>query len=203
MRCLAGLCHSFIYVDLSVRREALLEEFDRVGFHGYSRVGQTDVSRQDLGLQGWRPRLRPREGEGRLDMLEKQEAKCRPFAHWSIWKRDSQLDELHGPERFSFLYFGGEACAVLQGLYSRAEATPRVIAIIQPGFLRWMDLADPSAFFARCVRECCSGTPEFHFTYHEKAYWPGYSELVLETNLGYRRLFRYGMQTSEPSSGPE
>ena len=67
---LAGLVHSFIYVDYAVGRERIASRLEgRRGrnFRGYRLIGMRDVSRSELTPTGWHPSviLTPEDGDPR------------------------------------------------------------------------------------------------------------------------------------------
>jgi hypothetical protein len=95
-----------------------------------------------------------------MKRLAEVESRCKPFGHWSVWKRD---ESSAGTELFSFFYMSGEISAIYQGLYCRLCIAPKVIAIIQPGSMggEWENTTSDDSFFKRVVRSNPAGMPEY------------------------------------------
>lgn len=155
-----GCVHSFVYVDYGTSRDAVLRALSSPGFKHYRLLLQRDVARQELVPEGWSPTVRywfdDPGAHGRL--ITAQQA-CEPFGVWSIWRREDERNEMAGPLLFSFLFFGGEALAVYDGLYRRVGVVPKVMALIQPGHAcggNWTNFTDPAGPFWRAVTEHCA-----------------------------------------------
>ena len=64
------------------------------------------------------------------------------FAIWTIYKRDQNLNDAHGPELFSLLYICDDGPTVYHNLYRRNMQSAYCLAIIRPGTgfgLNWTD----------------------------------------------------------------
>lgn len=152
-----GCVHSFVYVDYSTSRDDFLRALSSPGFSPYEPLLHRDVERHELVPGSWAPES-PRwfdnlGFDGRQRLMEAQQ-RCRPFGHWSIWRRKAKRGEHVGPRLFSFLFLGGEALACYEGLYSRNGMTPKVMAMIQPGHAcgdNWTNFYDPNAPLWRAV----------------------------------------------------
>jgi hypothetical protein len=149
---------SFIYCDYATGPEAYRAEEN--SFRGYHVLGSRALSRGDLAPQGWQPVWPPGLHPGQY-MRYKQN--WRPFANWTVYERDADHDETHGPQRFSLIYIGGEGVATYQGLYWTHRIVPAALAIIQPGTgfgLNWTDFRSSDAPLAWTVRNHPVGQPE-------------------------------------------
>ena len=169
--------HSFIYVDYGQPLDQLMDELnsDESGFLGYEILGQRNVSQRELAPNGWQPIELPSENERPTVTA----AMANPFCVWLVFQRAANYDELHGPERFSFVYLSADGAAAYQALFTKI--TPRGIAIIQPGAGfggNYTDYCDPEALFARSVRATGSAMPEFmlnggngYRSYYDRPVW--------------------------------
>ncbi len=166
VKFLAGNVLSFVYADYGVTREAFLRNLngtdEHSGFMGYHAILQREIFREDVVPIGWSPSILPHD-ERDIRRLMEVESRCKPFGHWSVWKRDASTDSSAGPELFSFFYMAGEISAIYQGLYSRLGIAPKVIAIIQPGSMggEWENTPSDESFFKRVVRSSPAGMPEY------------------------------------------
>ena len=52
-----GFVHSFVYVDLWMRRRSFLQEIEAVGFSGYELVTGRDVERDEIVPSNWMPEM--------------------------------------------------------------------------------------------------------------------------------------------------
>ena len=165
---LAGNVYTFVYADYKVRQRELLanlyDDNGGRGIEGYEVVYQQDVVRDVLVPANWRPPIQPVAADGRLDRLHRAHRRSRPFSHWSVWRRLPDYNQKPGPEGFSLLYLGGEACALYQCLYNFNRVAPRVLAIIQPGGHMcdgWTMLDKDDSYFERIVASNPAGLPKF------------------------------------------
>lgn len=179
----AGHLHSFIYVDYSYEKESVIQDIrnDKTGFRGYSPLFMRDISAQDLSPNNVEL-IYPKPGDGNPRGYEARFMK-QPFAIWCVLERNSELTDVHGPARLSFLYICGDGSATYQALYYSNQLTPKVICIIQPGHgfgCNWTDFTDPNKIFARSVLNTPSGLPEYLLYggwgesdfYKHKSCWP-------------------------------
>jgi len=160
---LAGMIHSFVYVDYGIDRDAVMQSLHDAheGFYGYNMIHCRDVSERELVPHGWQPIL-PDGRENEPDRYKEHIKK--PFAVWSIHERDKARGKDYGPERFSFLYICGDGAATYQALYHGNQCVPDVVAIIQPGHgfgCNWTDYTNPDLVFARSVLKNPFGIPGF------------------------------------------
>ena len=185
VRYLAGNVASFIYVDYGRSREELVGALRAPGFRGYELLAVRDVSEDELVPNGWTPSF-PTPEDG--DPWKYQRVMQTPFCLWGILQRQDGFSESHGPRRFSLLYLCADGVAAFQALYVANHASPRIVAVIQPGHgfgWNWTNFEDPNGFFARTVLQNPVGKPEIllfggvgerHF--YEKPCWPEYQEIV-------------------------
>ena len=167
VKYLGGNVLSFVYADYVITQEEFLDnlngERDDCGFLGYQSILQREIFRRDIVPDSWVAPMRPCDPEG-IERLCERERRCQPFGHWSVWSRNADRDGTHGPELFSFLYFGGEISALYQGLYCRLRIAPTILAIIQPGGGLgggWEAIEDDGSFFKRVVASNPAGMPQY------------------------------------------
>ncbi len=183
VKYLAGMVHSFVYVDYGIDRKEVLESLhgEQHGFLGYSVLGWREVSERELAPNGWET-LRPLPNDG--NPLKYLEYIKEPFAIWSVYKRDDGRGESHGPDRFSLLYICQDGVVAFRTLYHGNHCSPSVMAIIQPGTgfgQNWTDFSDPEKILGRSVLQNPHGTPKYLLyggieTDYRPCCWPNYSE---------------------------
>jgi hypothetical protein len=179
---LAGLVHSFIYVDYGVGQDRLHEALEENGFSGYRILGRKRLSQADLVPQGWTPTVPSRfrenvlRGQGTVRSFAQA-----PFAEWLIFGREAGFGQEHGPDRFSLVYLGADGVATYQALYHTNRVAPLAVAIIQPGTGfggNYTDFKKPEGFFAWTVLRAGSGpVPEYLVCGgmgldYERSFWP-------------------------------
>lgn len=185
VKYLAGETHSFVYVDYGEREEAFEHTLQTQGFKGYRLLGKRAVSEKALIPRNWNPDTLP--PEYRLpDAFS--EAYGTSFCTWIVLERLSELDDDHGPERFSFLYWCHEGVTAFQKLYVSRRLAPRAVAIIQPGYGfggNWTDFYAPHGPLARGVLSNPAGQPglllcggDFVAPDALEPAWPGYEKLL-------------------------
>lgn len=184
VKYLAGNVFSFVYVDYGVDRVSFSSELRAHGFSGYHVIASRDIAERELTPDGWTPQIpRPEDGDPRRAMINRQ-----PFAVWSVLQRDPHKQESHGPLRFSLLYICGDGAATFQALYATHRASPKVIAIIQPGHAfggNWTDFTNPSTILGRSVLTNPAGIPDYMLyggyggkEGYDKPCWPQFSQFV-------------------------
>ena len=57
----------------------------------------------------------------------------KPYCSWSIFQLREDVPAIHGPPRFSLLYLCADGVAAFQALYYANSASPKAVAVIQPG----------------------------------------------------------------------
>lgn len=191
----AGHAHSFVYVDARLPHDEVCSAIRRQeAFRGYRLWGcrSLDVSIFD-GRCSWSPVKLNRQLDG--DPCRYMVRYARPFAHWAVFERIESFAKLHGPQRFSLLFVGGDGVDVFQRFYYSNGTAPSIVAIIQPGDAfggNWTRYQDPKQVFARAVLGNRYGTPEHIFyggytstQYHSQwrgAYkqpcWPSHNKLL-------------------------
>jgi len=168
---------SFLYADYCTGPEAYLEKENN--FRGYHVFGSRVLKPEDLAPSGWRPAM---PAHIRLDRYTKYMQYWKPFAHWTVYERDADKTEEHGPERFSLIYIGSEGVATYQALYHSHGIVPAALCIIQPGKgfgLNWTDFRAPDEPLFQVVEQHPAGKPPIVYYggyghgYDDFA-WPGY-----------------------------
>jgi hypothetical protein len=194
VKYLGGFIHSFIYVDYGIDYDEVKASLhgDEHGFSGYSTLSCRDISERELVPSGWTPKS-PDVSDGNLARARRVKT---PFAIWSVFERNSDQDESHGPKRFSILYICGDGVATFQAIYLGNQCRPKVIAIIQPGTGfggNWTDFREPDKIFGRSVLSNPEGKPEY-LLYggwgpdYSKTCWPQYSKLIHYWNAAAGKL---------------
>jgi hypothetical protein len=180
---------SFIYCDYAVGEQAFKKLQNT--FVGYHILGSKPVRPSMLTPNGWWPQFPPN-----LVMHRYQTYKdlWKPFINWTVYERDENRGNEHGPLRFSLLYIGGEAVATYQALYWTNKAFAKALAIIQPGTgfgLNWTDFRDKDGHLAWVVNSNPSGQPKkIYYGGIGKGYddfkWRGYSEERMINSYYYK-----------------
>lgn len=179
---------SYIYCDYPIGKDRFLEKQNT--FHGYGIFGSRSVDPKELVPNGWTLKLLP--GMHSEDYLKYKRYWQKPFAIWTVYQRDANRGEEHGPKRFSLLYLCGEGVATYQALYWSNRKTPRALVIWHPGTgfgLNWTDFRHRKGPLAWVVNENQAGIPEFVFhdssaRSHEDFHWDNYCLDPITTNLG-------------------
>ena len=87
----------------------------------------------------------------------------KPYCSWSIFQLREDVPAIHGPPRFSLLYLCADGVAAFQALYYANSASPKAVAVIQPGTAfggNWTDFENPSGIFADTVLGNPQGSPQ-------------------------------------------
>lgn len=186
VRYLAGLVHSFVYVDYGFDRDDIWASIhdSRHGFKGYSLFGCRELSEKELTPQGWQPIFPDPRRDGNPEKYK--DYIKQPFGIWAVFGRDPLHTEEHGPKRFSLLYIRADGAAAFQALYHGNKTKPEVVAIIQPGTgfgCNWTDFRDPNLIFGRSVIQNPYGKPRYlvyggYGTGYQNTCWPEYSNRV-------------------------
>ena len=168
---------SFIYADYCTGPDAYREQENN--FRGYHIFGSRALRPEDLAPIGWRPVMHP---DIRRDRYTKYMKYWKPFAHWTVYERNADRHEAHGPERFSLIYIGSEGVATYQSLYNTQRIVPAAICIIQPGTgfgLNWTDFRSPDEPLHWAIEGHPIGKPSLVYyggygSGYEDLAWPGY-----------------------------
>ncbi len=170
---------SFVYADYAAGRERLMANLDT--FRGYHLVATRQLNPSDVGADKSLPMP---EGITPEEYCRYQKD-WQPFGQWSVFERDEDCGEYHGPLRFSLLYLGAEGAAAYAGLYLNNNITPKGMAIIQPGHgfgLNWTNFTDSNGPLLRTMKMGKS-MPQFFFyggmgyEGYDKLPWPGYERI--------------------------
>ena len=105
-----------------------------------------------------------------------------------MFDRKRDFSEDHGPTRFSLLYLCADGVAAFQALYIANSATPKAIAVIQPGHGfggNWTDYTNPDRLFAKSVFQNPNGQPELllyggigEVDYYKEPCWPTFQSRI-------------------------
>ena len=181
VQALGGFIHSFIYVDYAISKDDVLADIrgERHGFKGYRLAMCRGIEASELVSPSWQPSpLLPEDGHSPPHAF--QSYMPAPFALWAIFDRQPDLDDRHGPARFSLLHICGDGAATYEALYNRQKIQPDVLAIIRPGTgygLNWTDFRDARQVLGRMVFRNPAGKPRYllqEANGDDGAYWPGY-----------------------------
>lgn len=171
VKYLAGATHSFVYADYGVGLATAREQAE-IGFKGYRLIGIAEVLQRQLTPNGWYPRiaalrnptfLAQFDAVARLGILET------PFALWSIFERDEQLTEEHGPPRFSLLFIGGDGIATYDALYRNQLIAPEFLCLIQNSGGNYTNFHDEDDLLACVVVDDARALPRYLVTDHAGA----------------------------------
>jgi len=144
---------SFFYADYGVTQRQIetslhktghygenitFRDSDPIGFKGYRVIGKKKLTSKELDPTG-AVSLTTKEGQMQFvtsmrrkhNLLEDWVKK--PFAKWYILKRQSEFDDAHGPELFSFVFICADGVTTYKTLYNFNQIAPKYLAIIQPG----------------------------------------------------------------------
>jgi hypothetical protein len=145
LECFEGFIHSFIYVDYGQSRGDFLKFISHTMNH-YKFIHGRFISRNELVPDHWIPDFPKVFDEfGGDTRLNRAQGKCDQFGYWGIFGHETPDGE---QKIFSFLFISGEGVASYQGLYGRNNASPEVLAIIQPGHAfggNWTNFFDHKA----------------------------------------------------------
>ena len=162
---------SFVYCDYATGEKAFRQEQNT--FLGYHVLGSRSVSHSELTPKGWQPKFPP---QFNLNEYQRFKDTWKPFIHWTVYERDENRGDEHGPTRFSLLYLGGEGVASYQALYWSNRTSAKALAIIQPGTafgLNWTDFTDSNGALAWVINNNPIGQPELIYY---GGYGKGYSD---------------------------
>lgn len=143
--------NSFVYCDFDRSEEQVVRDIK--GFAGYHILADRSLRPEEYMPSCWNLSLSPKDGGRYYDTFLGNGGPA-PFAHWAVLERDDYKSDLHGPERFSFLYIGGEGLATFQRLYCYNHIAPAMLCFIQCwGFAgNWTDFTNPEYSFAHTLR---------------------------------------------------
>lgn len=178
---LAGLVHSFVYVDYGRDREQVISSLENPGtsFRGYRLADFRDLAERDLVPNGWEPHPPERRLDGNPERGRPFARK--PFSAWFLLEREKEFGPDHGPERFCLLYVCADGSAAFQALYHGNCCAPEVIALINPGLGfggNWTNFRDPSQVLGRSVLHNPHGKPGYLLCQGAVPCWPDYSQPV-------------------------
>ena len=150
----------FVYCDYRLTKAEVIRDIENTMAH-YKPLYMREVSREEYIPEGWQLKLMSPTDKQRY--TENFFGEPHPFALWTVFKRNPNLGDGYGPERFSMLYICGEGVATLQQLYIHHHTAPRMICFIQCwGFAgNWTDFSDRNRSFRMTLRMNPECIPEF------------------------------------------
>lgn len=184
-----GYSHSFVYADCNITQGELRAFLDT--FKGYRLYCSRSVAREELCFRPFQAvPLEPIDGES---WTLRVRPSFSPYALWAVYERQPGFDDVHGPERFSLLFVGGEGAATFQSLYYSNQCAPSVITLIRCDAFtgNWTSFFNPEAIFARSVMRNPHGTPDYIFCEYghgPESPWPWYPKLQHTVASPYQRL---------------
>jgi hypothetical protein len=198
VKSFSGYAHSFVYADWNISQDLLTRHLDT--FKGYKLAHSRSVCQADLCFKPFQPIL-PDPSDGDIARQHIRDD-FSPYALWTVFDRLPEFTEVHGPERFSLLFVGGDGVATFQSLYYSNQCAPSVVVLIRcDGFSgNWTSFFNPKKIFARSVMNNLYGAPEYIFCDNDFNWpcspWPWYSKLhhtvtVPDDNL---RLWGQGLE---------
>jgi hypothetical protein len=135
----------------------------------------------------------------------------KPYCSWSIFQLREDVPAINGPPRFSLLYLCADGVAAFQALYYANSASPKAVAVIQPGTAfggNWTDFENPSGIFADTVLGNPQGSPQIllnksaGYSFEEQCCWPSYTELICFLDISDRGIGVF-VEKDKPGSAPE
>jgi len=182
-----GNIFSFFYVDYGKERTELLNVLkdEYKNFKGYKIIHQQKITQNDLAPNGWTVNINPTRQDGNYRNSMNVNTN-KSFCEWIIFERDENIDDVHNPKRFSFLYLYGDGAASFQAAYLSNDIKPKIVAVIQPGHgfgLNWTNFTDRQQIFARSVLYNKNLVPDYlliggmgEVEYYMKPMWEEYSK---------------------------
>lgn len=152
---------SFIYCDFAKNEEDYNNNIDT--FKGYHIFAERTLTEKDLIPNGWIPDIPP---DTNINQYTRWKHIWRNFFTWTVFERNENYDNSHGPKRFSLLYLGGEGVATYQAIYWTNKQFPKAITIIRPGTgfgYNWTDFYDGRKHLSWVVNNNKYGKPKYIF----------------------------------------
>jgi hypothetical protein len=187
IKYMGGNILSFIYVDYGVTKEKNMADLNNKGCAGYDILLQREIDERDLVPHGWKQKYcKPSDGDPSSikDFIVNE-----PYCLWTIFKRQPNRNQNHGPDKFSLLYLTADGAAAFDAIYLKNNKRPKAIAIIQPGTAfggNWTDFRDHTKILGRYVLNNPAGIPDYLLyggwgsghCYKEPC-WPPYNKYIL------------------------
>lgn len=152
----ASSFQSFVYVDYGYKRSEVESELGK--FTGYRVISVRDVTPGDFGVSDISTLRKGTKSEKITTEFGEEEW----FCSWSVHERLDEYGDSHGPKRFSMLYSNSDGVAFFRSIYWSNQASPAMIAIIQPGTGfggNWTDFENQNGPLAKAVMGNPYGTP--------------------------------------------
>ncbi len=125
----AGACHSFVYPDLWVPLDKVLEALHHParGFLGYRPFSIRQLKQADLTPRGWTPHVRPLEFDRHG---ARSHCDFTPYAMFVVLERQPDFDDSHGPERLAILFLGADGIASYDALFCQGGGVRAPFAVL-------------------------------------------------------------------------
>jgi len=189
VKYLGGYSHSFVYADWNVSQSSLVNNIDT--FKGYRMVNSRAVERSELCFNSHQMDL-PELAYGDQNHQHGRVG-VSPYAVWTIYERLPEFDEVHGPQRFSLLFVGGEGVETFQSLYFSNQCAPSIITLSRCDAFtgNWTQFFPHKGILARSVMQNPTGVPDYifcDFRSTPESPWPWYSKLEHTVAVPYGRF---------------
>lgn len=124
----AHFAHTFLYVDYSFSKEAMLELIDKnEAFKGYKLLDFRDCEEKDLVPTGWVQHHFPKQKE------EKSSGE-KPYCILAIFEREDGFGEEHGAKRFAVLFLYADGFATFDAMFINKQKAPDLILVQDHGW---------------------------------------------------------------------
>jgi hypothetical protein len=163
--------NSFVYVDMATDSNDLNRETSRKkAINGYKVIAERDLKMNELVPTGFVPKAPDSiNKEDYLYAVKMSGANLtNTFATWFVLERDENLDDSHGPNRFSLLYLRAEGLATYQALYIANNVLPKIIANIRPGEGFGGNFNNFSEEFYEMLNAHAQGLPPYYMVWHNE-----------------------------------
>ena len=191
----SGFVHSFVHVDLWTTRVTFLAELfgsseqgRHAGLRGYHCILCREFDFADLARnQGRLPHSRRAglPGMGNVHRCGTGEGV------WTVWQRNPDFDDQHGPERLSLLFINMDACAFYAATYNYLCIRPFVVAFFLGmcshliSELRQVMEANPVGFPFLVMAGAPNHGRKHFYPFSRKPEWPDlYAETPVCPHLG-------------------
>lgn len=129
----AGYIHSFVYVDCGIREREVKEFIHSRPPIGYRCVLEREFRKDELPSE-MKTAVKVKNMRSMLTYLMEDRDVFEPYhpfyGNWSVWEREEDLNDLHGPKLLSFMYCIAEAASLYNRLYVNLKASPRILSYI-------------------------------------------------------------------------
>lgn len=127
--------NSYVYCDFMATESVILHELEHVA--GYRLYAYRKLTPDQYMCPGWKLKLSPDGLFTYSDTFDNRPAKYKPWAIWAVLERKSHKTPMHGHNRISIVFIGGEGpeggegVKCYQHLYSSRGLAPKMLCLIQ------------------------------------------------------------------------